>query len=108
MTAIISLSSITFVGNVTPAAPITGVIIQHRLTADPDAAPSYTVDTLTAVINTDGTFQGAPIVISGLLYNTSYTVWVKPPCGQGFKKTFNTGAPACVDLTDVIGVVSEV
>lgn len=107
MSAIISLTAITFAGNVIPAAPITDVVIKYRLTSDPDVSGSYTTFTTTAVINTDGTLQGAPVIISGLLFNTSYTVWIKPPCGNGFKKAFVTAAPGCVDVTEITGTVSE-
>lgn len=107
MPAQINLTSIAFAGNIPPSAPMTGVIIRHRLTSDPDVIGSYITDRTDAVINTDGTFAGAPIVIGGLLYGVSYTVWIIPPCAPGTKAVFVTPAPGCVDVTAITGTVSS-
>lgn len=102
----ITLTGVNFAGGVVPAAIMTGVIVRHRLTADPDVIGSYTTDTTTAVLLTNGTFQ-APVVITGLLNSTEYTVWVKPPCGPGAKVNYTTPGPSCVDVVGIIGTVSE-
>lgn len=104
---IINLASVSFPGGIPPAEPMTGVIIRYRLTADPDVIGSYTLVTSTAVILTNGNFQDAPIQITGLDPDTSYTVWVKPECGNGFKKAYVTPAASCVDITDITGTTEE-
>lgn len=107
MAAQIELTNVAFTGGVAPSAPITDVIIKYRKTADPDVSGSYTTFMTNAVILVNGNFQSAPLIIPGLEYSTSYTVWVKPPCGPGVKKIFVTTAPACVDITGFTGSVSE-
>lgn len=105
--ASISIASVSFPGAIPPTVPITGVIIRHRVTADPDILGSYTTDTSVAVILTNGNIQAGPFVIGGLDNNVQYTVWVKPPCGNGFKKNFTTPGKTCVDCTDITGTVAE-
>lgn len=72
----ITISSVTF------SPPATGpqtITIRHRLTADPDIAGSYTLDSSNVAVNQNGTLV-TPFVISGLLDNTSYTVKCNDNC----------------------------
>jgi hypothetical protein len=82
------------------------VTVRYRLTSDPDVIGSYTLVTATAVVLPNGNFS-SPVVISSLLNDTSYTVWVQNNCaGTGFKKSFTTPLPICVDITDITGTTA--
>lgn len=102
--ATITLTNAAFAA--TPGANQT-VTVRYRLTSDPDVPGSYITVTTTAVVQPNGAFV-TPVIISGLLSNTSYTVWVSNNCGgNGVKKAFVTPLPGCVDITDITGTVAD-
>lgn len=99
--ASITLNSVTFA--TTPAGAQTATV-KHRLTSDADVSGSYTTDSTTVNIATNGTLS-TPLVISGLANSTSYTLWITTSCAS-LKKAFTTPAAACSDITDMAATVA--
>lgn len=100
MSAQITLTNATF--NTTPAINQI-VTVKYRLGSDPDVDGSYTTVTTTAPITPAGVFS-PPVVISGLLNNTSYVVKVINNCNGSFVNVpFTTPLPTCVNLTGITG-----
>lgn len=79
--------------------------IEHKLATDPDT--SFVIDTTSAPVLPDGTLDPA-FVISGLLYETYYTVRISNSCGVGAVayRTFLTGENPCPDVARVYGFLT--
>jgi hypothetical protein len=105
MSATISITQVHFKNNVTPAGPVVATV-KWKLGAAPDVDGSYTTVTTNQAIATDGTLPSV-LNITGLDYNTVYTIFVKPNnCGIGVKKNFTTDPPSCVDVDDMTATIS--
>lgn len=100
MSAQITLTNATF--NTAPAINQI-VTVMYRLGSDPDVPASYITVTTTAPITPVGVFS-PPVVISGLLNNTSYVVKVINNCNGSFVNVpFTTPLPTCVNLVGITG-----
>lgn len=99
--ASITLTSVTF--DSTPASAQTATV-KHRLTSDADISGSYTTDSTSVSIGTNGTLS-TPLVISGLANNTSYTLWITTSCAS-FKKAFTTPLVECATINNMTATVA--
>lgn len=105
MSATITITEVHFKNGGVPAGPVIATV-KYKLAAAPDVDGSYTTSTTNLAIATDGSL---PTVhnITGLDYNTQYTIFIKPnDCGIGVKKNFTTNPPSCVDVDDMTVSIS--
>ena len=80
------------------------VSVSHKLAIDPDT--SFVIDTTTQNVTINGQFDPA-FTISGLLFDTWYTIMVANNCGTGQVAyiTIKTEDNPCPDITQVYGTV---
>lgn len=81
------------------------ITVAHKVATQPDS--NFVIDTTTQAVGTDGVLNPA-LVITGLAYDTYYTVRVSNSCGDGrvAYETFKTGVNPCPDIAHVYGTVN--
>lgn len=80
--------------------------IEHKLAAAPDS--TFVVDTTSAPVGANGVLDPA-FVISGLAYETYYTVRISNTCGGDgvvAYRTFLTGENPCPDVERIYGFLT--
>jgi hypothetical protein len=97
----ITITSIAYEGLVTVPQIVT---VSHKVASDPDT--SFIVDTTNQAVTINGQFDPA-LTISGLFFDTHYTVMVANSCGNGLVAylTIKTDANPCPDISQVYGTV---
>lgn len=97
----ITITSIAYDGLAAAAQVVT---VSHKLSTDPDTG--FIVDTTTQAVTINGQFDPA-LTISGLLFDTHYTIMVANSCGAAKVAylTIKTDANPCPDIAQVYGTV---
>jgi len=96
--------TITKINWSSPPAVMQVCSVYHKLSADPDSA--YVLDSASVQVQVNGTLV-VPYVVTGLAFDTSYTIKMTNNCGgEGATIVIETPNDPCPDITGITGTVS--